>query len=92
MYPPTVPPLLKYNITPMAEGVLLRIWEPAERDETRVKPFLFMLKYRMSSEAEAKKFFTTYLSMYRSVFVQTPQGPVKAEDVEKAEDIENVEE
>lgn len=74
MYPPTVPHLLKYNITPIAEGVLLRIWEPAERDEIRVKPFLFMLKYRMSSEAEAKRFLTDYFSLYRSSLVQISQG------------------
>jgi hypothetical protein len=73
MYPSTVPHLLKYNITPVAEGVLLRIWEPAERNEVRVKPFLFMLKYRMSSEAEARRFLTSYLSLYQSTVAQASQ-------------------
>lgn len=77
MYPPTVPHLLKYNITPMAGGVLLRIWEPAERNEIRVKPFLFMLKYRMPSEAEARKFLTNYLSWYRSTLAQASSEPEK---------------
>jgi len=62
----SIPPrhLIKYNITPTDEGVLLKIWEPAERNETRVKPFLFMLKYRLSSEREARDFLANYLSFY----------------------------
>lgn len=82
MYPPIVPQLLKYNITPMAEGVLLRIWEPAERNEIRVKPFLFMLKYRMPSEAEARRFVSRYLSLYRSIQIQASQGHEKPDQEE----------
>lgn len=64
MCPPRVSPLIKYNITPTEGGVLLKIWEPAERNETRIKPFLFMLKYRMPSERAAKEFLADYFSFY----------------------------
>lgn len=77
MHPPSVPQLLKYNITPTDEGVLLRIWEPAERNEVRVKPFLFMVKYRLPSEAEARRFVSNYLSLYRSPRAQTLCGQEK---------------
>lgn len=79
MHPPSVPQLLKYNITPMADGVLLRIWEPAERNEIRVKPFLFMVKYRLPSEAEARRFVSSYLSLYRSTQIQTIGGSEEPE-------------
>lgn len=74
MHPPSIPHLLKYNITPVAGGVLLRIWEPVERDEMRVKPFLFMLKYRMPSEAEARKFLAEYVDLYKSASLSTSHG------------------
>ncbi|WP_416673313.1 hypothetical protein [Egbenema bharatensis] len=74
MHPPSVPHLLKYNITPVAGGVLLRIWEPAERNDVRVKPFLYMLKYRLTSEADARKFLAEYLSVYKSSVLQTSHG------------------
>lgn len=74
MHSPSVPHLLKYNITPVAGGVLLRIWEPAERDDVRVKPFLYMLKYRLASEAEARKFLADYLSVYKSPVLETSHG------------------
>lgn len=67
----SVPHVLKYNITSVAGGVLLRIWEPAPKDEVRVKPFLFMLKYRMTSEAEARKFLEDYLKLYKTALLQT---------------------
>lgn len=66
MHPPTVPHLLKVNITPVSGGVILTIWEPVERDEVRVKPFLFKLRYRMASEAEARKFVADYHALYKS--------------------------
>ena len=74
MHHPNVPHVLKYNITPTVGGVLLRIWEPAPKDEARVKPFLFMLKYRMTSEAEARKFLEDYLALYKTASLQTSHG------------------
>lgn len=74
MHSPSLPHLIKYNITPVLGGVMLRIWEPAERDDIRVKPFLFMLKYRMASETEAREFLSNYLSLYKSPLVQTSHG------------------
>lgn len=74
MHHPHVPHVLKYNITPIAGGVLLRIWEPASKDDVRVKPFLFMLKYRMASEAEARKFLEDYLALYKATSLQTSHG------------------
>lgn len=59
------PPHLKYNITAIEGGVLLSIWEPAPKNDVRVKPFLFMSRHRLSSELEAKKLLTHYLSVYR---------------------------
>lgn len=74
MHHPHVPHVLKYNITPIAGGVMLRIWEPASKDDVRVKPFLFMLKYRMTSEAEARKFLEDYLALYKATSLQTSHG------------------
>jgi len=59
------PPHLKYNITEIEGGVLLSIWEPAPKNDLRVKPFLFMSWHRLSSELEAKKLLAHYLSVYR---------------------------
>lgn len=59
------PPHLKYNITLIEGGVLLSIWEPAPKNEIRVKPFLFMTRHRLSSEVEAKKLLAHYLSVYK---------------------------
>lgn len=74
MHPSDIPHLLKYNITSTPGGVLLRIWEPASKDEIRVKPFLFMLKYRLPSEADARKFLADYLSLYKAAVLQTSHG------------------
>ncbi|WP_088891612.1 hypothetical protein [Leptolyngbya ohadii] len=72
---PTIPPspssteiphVLKYNITALEEGVLLSIWEPAARNETRVKPFLYMVRYRLPSEGEARKLLAHYISAYKA--------------------------
>jgi hypothetical protein len=59
------PPHLKYNITSHEGSVLLSIWEPAPKNDTRVKPFLFMSRHRLSSEREAKKLLAHYLAVYR---------------------------
>lgn len=59
------PPHLKYNITAIEGGVLLSIWEPAPKDDVRVKPFLFMSRHRLASELEARKLLAHYLSVYR---------------------------
>lgn len=64
MYCPE-PPHLKYNITAIDGGVLLSIWEPAPKNDVRVKPFSFMSRHRLSSELEAKKMLAHYLSVYR---------------------------
>ncbi|MBD1852156.1 hypothetical protein [Leptolyngbya sp. FACHB-711] len=58
--------VLKYNITALEEGVLLSIWEPAARNDTRVKPFLYMVKYRLPSEADARKLLAHYISAYKT--------------------------
>jgi hypothetical protein len=58
-------PQLKYNITAIDGGVLLSIWEPAVKSDIRVKPFLFMIRYRLASEGEAKKLLGHYLAVYR---------------------------
>jgi hypothetical protein len=76
MHPPTVPHLLKVSITPMSGGVILTIWEPIERDEIRVKPFLFKLRYRMSSEAEARKFVAEYHALYKTAASPTSSRTV----------------
>lgn len=59
------PPQLKYNITAIDGGVLLSIWEPAPKNEVRVKPFLFMTRHRLASELEAKKLLAHYLAVYK---------------------------
>lgn len=64
--PTDLPHVLKYNITALEEGVLLSIWEPAARNETRVKPFLYMVKYRLPSEGEARKLLAHYIAAYKS--------------------------
>jgi len=65
------PPHLKYNITKIEGGVLLSIWEPAPKNDLRVKPFLFMSRYRLASELEAKKLLAHYLSVYRRAMQRT---------------------
>lgn len=80
MSPSSIASQFKHSITPIDGGVMLRIWESAERNETRIKPFLFMLKYRMSSEAEAKKFFAEYCALYQSVLVKTSQTQSKKDE------------
>lgn len=59
------PPHLKYNITVTDSGVVLSIWEPAPKNEERVKPFLFMTRHRLANELEAKKLLAHYLSVYK---------------------------
>jgi hypothetical protein len=65
------PPQLKYNITEIEGGVLLSIWEPAPKNDLRVKPFLFMSRHRLSSELEAKKLLAHYLSVYHRATQRT---------------------
>jgi hypothetical protein len=57
---------LEYNITPIEKGVLLSIWEPAPKNEVRVRPFLFMVKCRLLSEVDAKRLLAHYLSVYQA--------------------------
>jgi hypothetical protein len=70
---PGTPHLLKYNIAPIEGGVVLSIWEPALKNEVRVKPFLYMVRYRLASEAEATKILSQYLATYKAKS-QVPQG------------------
>jgi len=57
---------LKYNITSIERGVLLSIWEPAPKNEIRVRPFLFMVKCRLMSEVDARRLLAHYLSVYQT--------------------------
>ena len=66
------PYLLKYNIAPIEGGVILSIWEPAIKNEVRVKPFLYMIRYRLPSEAEAMNLLSEYLATYKAK-AQIPQ-------------------
>jgi hypothetical protein len=72
MHPTSMPHLLKYNIAPIEGGVILSIWEPAAKSEVRVKPFLYMVRYRLPSEAEAMTLLAEYLANYKSK-AQIPQ-------------------
>ncbi len=65
------PPHLKYNISEIDGGVMLSIWEPAPKNDVRVKPFLFMSRHRLPSELEAKKLLAHYLSVYRQAARQS---------------------
>ena len=69
----STPHLLKYNIAPIEGGVVLSIWEPATKNEVRVKPFLYMVRYRLDSEAEATKILSQYLATYKAKS-QVPQS------------------
>jgi hypothetical protein len=73
MQPPSTPHLLKYNIASIEGGVVLSIWEPAPKNEVRVKPFLYMVRYRLASEAEATRILSQYLATYKAKS-QVPQG------------------
>lgn len=65
MQPPTPQKVvIKYNIFPKEDGVLLCMWEPAPLSEMRVKPFLYMVKQRLGSETEALDVLNRYLSAY----------------------------
>lgn len=60
------PQFLKYNVTPTTDGVLLSIWEPAPITDKRVRPFLFMAKHRLPSDAQAQEILDYYLSAYQA--------------------------
>ena len=59
------PYVLKYSITPSDDGLTLCIWEPASINETRVRPFLFMAKYRLETEDEANLVLGHYRQVYQ---------------------------
>lgn len=67
-----IPQLIKYSLTPVDEGILLCIWEPAPLSETRVRPFLFMARYRLASETEAKQVLEYYETVYDSTSLEAP--------------------
>jgi hypothetical protein len=64
---PNLPPItIKYSILHQEDNsVLLCLWEPAVMNETRVKPFLYMVRQRLPSEAEALDLLQHYLAVYR---------------------------
>lgn len=59
------PYVLKYSITPSDDGLTLCIWEPAAINESRVRPFLFMAKYRLETEDEAHLVLGHYRQIYQ---------------------------
>lgn len=61
-----LPQLIKFSVTFHDDGVLLSIWEPAPINDSRVRPFLFMAKYRLSTEDEAKEVLSYYREAYQS--------------------------
>lgn len=58
------PQLIKYSISPTTGGYMLCIWEPATVTASRVKPFLFMARYRVETESEAEEIITHYRTVY----------------------------
>ncbi|WP_193874574.1 hypothetical protein [Oculatella sp. LEGE 06141] len=70
----TMSPLFKYSITPIDEGVLLRIWEPAPMNEIRAKPFLFMAKHRLPSDDEAQAMLDQYMAAYNKLICKQPSN------------------
>lgn len=67
-----IPQLIKYSITPIDDGILLCIWEPAPLSESRVRPFLFMARYRLASQAEAQQILDYYETIYEAPSTDTP--------------------
>lgn len=61
----TTPQLLKYNLTRSKDGIQLCIWEPAPITPDRVKPFLFMARYRLVSEEEVRDILQSYQMAYQ---------------------------
>ncbi|HEY9646022.1 MAG TPA: hypothetical protein V6C88_06625 [Chroococcidiopsis sp.] len=66
-----IPQLIKYSITPKDDGVLLCIWEPAPMTDTRVRPFLFMARYRLADDNEAKTVLEEYQVAYQALGSQS---------------------
>ena len=56
--------VIKYNILSKDDGVTLCLWESAPINETRVKPFLYMVRQRLSSKDEAQQLLDFYLTVY----------------------------
>lgn len=56
--------VIKYNILSKDDGVTLCLWESAPINETRVKPFLYMVRQRLPSEDEAQQLLDFYLKVY----------------------------
>lgn len=49
------PKTIRYSITPCPGGFNLSLWETAGVNESRVKPFLFKINYRLASQEEAQQ-------------------------------------
>jgi hypothetical protein len=59
---PELPSRVHYTITPTKTGVNLCIWETAQVTDVRVKPFLFKIRHRLTSDTEAQQVLHEYLS------------------------------
>lgn len=51
--------------------MLLSIWEPAPMTSSRAKPFLFMVRLKLPSEAEARELLDHYFQVYQAVVIPT---------------------
>ncbi len=61
MHPANLNSSVRYTITPIKDGVSLCIWEVAQVTDARIEPFLFKIKHRLSSDAEAQQVLSDYL-------------------------------
>lgn len=55
--------IIHYRLIEIEEGVRLRVWEPAPKNNQRLNPYLFMVNYVLTSETEAKKVLNLYLQV-----------------------------
>lgn len=62
-----VPETIQYSITPADNGVTLCLWETPHNSKSRDKAFLFKVKQRVSSRAEAKQLLRNYLECFRTI-------------------------
>lgn len=55
-------PVVKYEITHTPEGVVLSIWEPAKKTQSRLHPYLYRVNYRLDTEIMAQTLLEELLS------------------------------
>ncbi len=63
----TPKPKLFYRLTHHDGELLLHLWEPAPLNSTRVRPFLFGIKYRIQLEQEAQQVLEAYRAFYQII-------------------------